>query len=293
MSLINISATVLLSLSLTGANAAPEPTKKHEKLEKHSEKQKTHTSEKTNLHQPKAQQQKVKGKTVSNPKVAKHSLPTPQQPHKLKSTASSNILMTKQDIANAVAAPDKGQGKIIPYFGFYKTSDIHTIMDAGSGNGFWYLSNYFVSSTAFPVAVKINYKGKVYTFNATETAYQAGKCLISGVVTKDADIQKFVKATPNQAKGLANHQFQCGTLSGSDMLDLMHNIVSQKFAGPLGVKMRTETGLTTLIEGNSWGDSYWGRTFNGVQHAPGQSHLGDILMDVRANGGNPGPFVIK
>lgn len=268
MSLLKISTAVFLSFSLAGAIAAPEPAKKKE--EKHSEKQKSRTSENKNQQPQKA-----------------------QNPHELSATSSGDILMSKQDIANAVAAPDKGQGKIIPYFGFYKTSDIHTVMDANVGNGFWYLSNYFVSSADFPVAVKLNYKGKVYTFNATETAYQAGKCLISGVVTKDGDIQKFVKATPNQSKGLANKKFQCGTLKGSDMLDLMHNIVSQKFAGPLGAKLREETGLTTLIEGNSWGDSYWGRTFNGTSHAPGQSHLGDILMDVRANGTNPGAFVIK
>lgn len=60
-------------------------------------------------------------------------------------------------------------------------------------------------------------------------------------------------------------------------LDIMYNLVKQKFSDLKlqGHLLNTEDAI--LEEGNWWGDNYWG-TVNGY----GENHLGKILMRVRA-----------
>lgn len=58
---------------------------------------------------------------------------------------------------------------------------------------------------------------------------------------------------------------------------IMHDLVWQKFSRHehLG-HMLILTGSEELIEGNTWGDIYWG-----VCNGKGENHLGKILMKVR------------
>ena len=58
--------------------------------------------------------------------------------------------------------------------------------------------------------------------------------------------------------------------------DVMLDIVRVKFEHPDLRQKLMDTGDAELIEGNSWGDCYWG-VCNGV----GSNHLGKILMRVR------------
>ena len=60
-------------------------------------------------------------------------------------------------------------------------------------------------------------------------------------------------------------------------LDVMYRINRQKFVynTELGNKLLA-TGDAELIEGNTWGDKFWG-----VCDGEGQNHLGKILMRVR------------
>jgi hypothetical protein len=60
-------------------------------------------------------------------------------------------------------------------------------------------------------------------------------------------------------------------------LEVMLNLLRQKFAP--GSELRTKLETTTpheLVEGNTWGDTFWG-VCNGV----GQNNLGRLLMQVR------------
>lgn len=58
--------------------------------------------------------------------------------------------------------------------------------------------------------------------------------------------------------------------------DLMYQIVRHKFRDPDLAKKLTDTGNAILIEGNHWGDKYWG-----VCDGKGLNKLGEILMRVR------------
>ncbi len=58
---------------------------------------------------------------------------------------------------------------------------------------------------------------------------------------------------------------------------IMLKVVSAKFEqNPDLAQKLLDTGDQELIEGNNWGDTYWGMV-NGV----GENHLGNILMTVR------------
>ena len=58
-------------------------------------------------------------------------------------------------------------------------------------------------------------------------------------------------------------------------LSVMKGLVRQKFRTNLGIQLM-ETAPAELIEGNTWGDTFWG-VCNGV----GENHLGKILMAER------------
>lgn len=59
-------------------------------------------------------------------------------------------------------------------------------------------------------------------------------------------------------------------------LRMMEELLRQKFsAGPLRQQLAA-TGLALLVEGNTWGDVYWG-----VCRGRGENHLGRLLMQVR------------
>lgn len=59
-------------------------------------------------------------------------------------------------------------------------------------------------------------------------------------------------------------------------LSVMFELLRQKFAHAPLRQALLETGDAVLIEGNVWGDVYWGQC-GGV----GQNHLGKLLMRVR------------
>jgi NADAR domain len=63
-------------------------------------------------------------------------------------------------------------------------------------------------------------------------------------------------------------------------LVVMHTLVWEKFTDhPSLAKLLLATRDRELIEGNKWGDSFWGVTKNG--RGQGENQLGKILMQVR------------
>ena len=59
-------------------------------------------------------------------------------------------------------------------------------------------------------------------------------------------------------------------------LGIMREIVRKKFLHKNLADRLLDTWDAELIEGNNWGDQYWG-----VCRGQGQNHLGRILMDIR------------
>lgn len=115
---------------------------------------------------------------------------------------------------------------------------------------------------------EIHYKG--YTYVSTEHAYQAAKALNP----EDHDLVATAK-TPAQTKKLGRKikvRPDWDQVKDQVMLD----VVRLKFKIPELRDALLETGNAILIEGNTWGDTYWG-----VCGGVGQNKLGRILMQVR------------
>lgn len=114
----------------------------------------------------------------------------------------------------------------------------------------------------------VKYEGVVYP--NSECAFQAAKSL---------DINerlKFVNLTGGQAKRLGR-KISLRSDWETVKLDIMKEILREKFKNPNLANKLIATNNQMLEEGNTWGDSYWG-TCNGV----GKNHLGKILMEIRS-----------
>jgi ribA/ribD-fused uncharacterized protein len=128
--------------------------------------------------------------------------------------------------------------------------------------GEWrFLSNFW--------EVVIQFDGEFY--NSVEHAYQALKTLD---INERMRIQKCV--TPGEAK-LVGKTLTLRSDWDEVKLGLMEKLLRQKFAPGLLITDRLcQTYPRILIEGNYWGDTFWGMC-NGV----GENHLGKLLMKIR------------
>ena len=125
--------------------------------------------------------------------------------------------------------------------------------------------NYFLSNF-YPC--EFEYGG--YTYACAEAAFQAQK------VARDEDRQQFVGLLGNQAKYLGR-SVELRSDWEEVKLDIMKNVRSAKFTQNEDLKKKLiDTGNATLIEGNWWGDQYWG-----VCGDIGENRLGKLLMELR------------
>lgn len=86
---------------------------------------------------------------------------------------------------------------------------------------------------------------------------------------------KIFELTPGQAKR-AGHKGKLREDWEKVRVPLMDELVDLKFYHPALEKRLMNTGAAILVEGNTWGDQFWG-VCNGV----GQNKLGESLMKAR------------
>ncbi len=125
-----------------------------------------------------------------------------------------------------------------------------------------FLSNFYYSPIT-PFKDNIEYP-------TVEHAFQACK-------TTDISIRKTIahQPTPGKAKRIGRH-----VVLRDDWKDIkdqvMYDALKAKFRNPVLRRKLIATGEEELIEGNWWGDTYWG-VCNGI----GENHLGKLLMRIR------------
>ena len=132
-------------------------------------------------------------------------------------------------------------------------------IDLFRGEHRW-LSNFWL--------VDIYHEGYIYP--SVEHAYQACKCAL--VIQRPL----FLHGTPGEAKRLSR-QYQTREDWNEVKYNIMFELVYKKFdcTDYLREKLLA-TKDTKLVEGNTWGDTYWG-----VCKGKGDNNLGKILMEVR------------
>ncbi len=115
----------------------------------------------------------------------------------------------------------------------------------------------------------VTYDGVPYP--TAENAYQAAKTLDL------TERELFTRVTPGEAKRRGKEV----TLRpdwDKVKIAIMFQILVDKFTRNLHLaKKLLETGNFVLIEGNDWGDTFWG-----VCNDQGANHLGSCLMGVRS-----------
>lgn len=110
-----------------------------------------------------------------------------------------------------------------------------------------------------------------FVYPTVENAYQASKTL---------DLESripFVTCSPGKAAYRGRNHLVV-RLDWEDVkLKMMRKLLDQKFQfGTFKATQLLATGDKQIVEGNIWGDTFWG-VCNGV----GTNHLGIMLMDIR------------
>lgn len=133
------------------------------------------------------------------------------------------------------------------------------IIDSFSGE-YAFLSNFYCKP--------FTYSDRVWP--TAEHAYQAAKTHVAREYENIA-----IASSPSKAKAYG----RCCTLrpDWDDVKDkIMKSILRKKFSVPVLRDMLISTGDAMLVEGNNWGDTYWG-----ICRGKGKNRLGIILMEVR------------
>jgi len=129
---------------------------------------------------------------------------------------------------------------------------------------FRFLSNFYMNAPFVENGVG---------FQSVEHYFQACKCAHASEANPILNAK-----TPGEAKRLGR-TVKLRPNWESIKLPIMRNAVLLKFSQNTSIKKRLlETGETTLIEGNNWGDDYWGFCF---KKRRGQNYLGKTLMEIR------------
>jgi ribA/ribD-fused uncharacterized protein len=126
--------------------------------------------------------------------------------------------------------------------------------------------NYRFLSNFYPCTVE--YEGITYPSN--EHYYVAMK-------TTDLNLRREVAnvSTPGQVKRFGR-AMEIRPDWDSVKLQVMEYGLRQKFSDPTLAQMLKDTGDAQLVEGNTWGDTYWG-----ICKGVGHNYLGKLLMKVR------------
>lgn len=115
----------------------------------------------------------------------------------------------------------------------------------------------------------IVYEGALYP--SLEHAFQAAK-------TIDGVEREWVRLAPRPGEAKRRGRRVTKRDDWDDIrINVMRELLFQKFNDPQLRQRLLNTGDTQLIEGNDWGDVFWG-----VCRGHGENWLGKLLMEVRA-----------
>lgn len=110
-----------------------------------------------------------------------------------------------------------------------------------------------------------------HEYQSVEHAYQASKILVDDL----RQPFRSYNVTPGDAKRMGR-RLPIRTDWEQVKLNIMKRLLLVKFTQSYFLNLLMRTDDLELIEGNTWGDTYWG-----VYAGRGENHLGKLLMEVR------------
>lgn len=149
------------------------------------------------------------------------------------------------------------------------------MIDSFSGH-YEFLSNFYPTPQPIWLRLRCVYSPLAnWGYPGAEYAYQAAK-------TWDHQWRAYIlmAQTPGIAKRMAGPKSKMPLRGDWDVirLGLMKDLLIQKFSHPILRERLLATDDHDLIEGNNWGDLYWG-----VCNDQGENHLGKLLMEIRSD----------
>jgi len=137
-----------------------------------------------------------------------------------------------------------------------------------------FVGDYAFLSNFYPCEISFVFTGDAFkpTVKApsVEHAYQAQKA------TNIWDVLKVVNCYKAGDAKRMGRNIKIRPEWEAIKLEVMEDLLRLKFKSPVLLKMLLATGDHELVEGNTWGDIYWGVCGKG-----GQNHLGRLLMMLR------------
>lgn len=129
-----------------------------------------------------------------------------------------------------------------------------------------FLSNFYILENP------ITYEGVKH--NSSETAFQAAKF-------EPIKMKKYIaKLSPLQSKNFGRKEPGLREDWEEVKIDIMKEILILKFSEHSLFNELDQTGGDILVEGNNWGDNFWGKSpYNNLS---GKNVLGELLMYVRS-----------
>jgi len=125
-----------------------------------------------------------------------------------------------------------------------------------------FLSNFYLHQMTFENIL----------YPSSEHAYQAAKTL-------DVSLRLGIANLPSPGKAKkAGKNLELREDWEDVKVDIMREILNIKFQDPELQTKLLDTGYHELVEGNTWGDTFWG-----VCGGEGQNWLGKLLMKIRQN----------
>lgn len=145
-------------------------------------------------------------------------------------------------------------------------------------------------SNFYPAPVRLNFDpvqihGDDFVYDSVEHAFQAAK----GTSLKIRERFTYPELSAYQAKQMGR-KIDCRLDWRSIRVDVMRNLVRQKFQPSILSRKIMGSFTAELIEGNWWHDDFWGVCYGefmgkSCKYAPhqplGENWLGKILMEVR------------
>lgn len=135
---------------------------------------------------------------------------------------------------------------------------------------------YFFLSNFFPCKIiydEIEYPTLEHAYQASKTLKQSMREMISKL------------GTPSEAKRIGKRLENRSNWKQIN-LGIMEELVWQKFSGNVALSsLLLATGDEELVEGNAWGDEWWGVD---ARTGRGENRLGKILMKARERLRNDG-----
>lgn len=126
---------------------------------------------------------------------------------------------------------------------------------------YFFLSNFYMHPITY----------EDVTYSSTEHGYQAAKTLDHDERLRISKIAKAGEAKKAGQKLKLREGWDKGV-----KIDVMRSLLRLKFANASLRARLLETGDRELIEGNYWGDQFWG-----VCNGRGHNWLGKLLMELR------------